>query len=77
MVELVVILLELDLPSCCVGANFMGFAPISEVAMVCPDDYGDGGAVEEVGPVTKSTYDSQEFSIKDFVVSFGRDKVVE
>ena len=58
MVELVVVLLEFYLPSGCTGANFVGFAPISEVAMVCPDDYGDGGAVEEVGPVTKSTYDS-------------------
>jgi len=57
MVKLVVVLLEFYLPSGCTGANFVGFAPISEVAMVCLDNHGDGGASEEVRPVMKGTYD--------------------
>jgi len=48
MVELVVVLLEFYLPGGCTGANFMRFAPIGEVAMVCPDNYRDGGTSEKV-----------------------------
>jgi len=48
MVELVVILLELDLPSCCVGANFMGFAPIGKIAVISPDNDGYGSSFKEM-----------------------------
>jgi len=58
VIELIVILLELDLPSGCVGADFVRFTPIGEVTMVCPDDDRDGGASEEMRPVSKGTYDA-------------------
>ncbi len=48
MVELVVILLELDLPSCCVGANFMGFAPIGKIAVIGLDNNGYRSSSEEM-----------------------------
>jgi len=48
MVKLVVILLELYLPSGHMGANFMGFTPIGKIAVICPDDYGHRGSSKEM-----------------------------
>jgi len=48
VVKLIVVLLELYLPSGCTGADFVGFTPIGEVAVVCPDYDGYRGASEEM-----------------------------
>jgi len=42
MIEFIVVLLELDLPGCCMWAYFMGFTPIGEVTVVSPNNYRDG-----------------------------------
>jgi len=48
MVKLVVILLELYLPSGCAGADFMGFTPIGKISVIGPDDDGYGSSSKEM-----------------------------
>jgi len=38
VVKFVIVLLEFNLPGGGTGSNFMGFTPVSKIAMVSPDD---------------------------------------
>ena len=39
MLEFIIVLLEFDLPCCGIEANFVGFTPISKIAVIGLDDY--------------------------------------
>ena len=48
VIKFVVVLLEFYLPSRCTWANFMGFTLIGEVAVVGPNNNGDGCSSEQM-----------------------------
>ena len=68
MVELIVILLELDLPCCGTWADFLGFRPVCQVLVVHPDENRELCSTKEVRPMPETFNDCKEFTVVDLII---------